>query len=87
MEMKWYKSTKRPEHGREVLIEFNLHKSGYDNLICWAAGEYWDEKKEAKLNDDYDKDEEYKIYLTIIDEEDVELDDFKNRVKRWAYLD
>ena len=87
MELKWYKSTKRPEHKREVLIEFEYRKSGYDTLMLWAAGKYYDEKEEAKLNNEYNKDEEYEAFLTMLDDEDVEIYDFKNQVKRWMYLE
>ena len=79
--MKWNDSSKIPKHYSTVLVEFEYRKSGWRSLETYAAGKFYNWKEE-------DPDMEDSLpYIKLIDEEDVEIHDFKNQVKRWTYLE
>ena len=78
--MEWNDSSKIPKHYSMVLVEFEYRKSGWRSPDTYAAGRYCNWKEE-------DPDHNSLPYIELIDEEIVDIPDFKNQVKRWTYLE
>jgi hypothetical protein len=80
--MKWYDGSKRPEVDSEILVKFK--PEGVDTCnnnnpeTLYVAGIY---RNNPRPNGDDD------ISITMFDNEDIKIYNFKKQVKRWAYLE